>query len=73
MTPFEREILTHHYVSPEPFPRQTPLYWDIVDRMVGAGLLRRHLGDVSAVEEPLRVYMDALEAVPLPVQVWVIQ
>jgi hypothetical protein len=79
-TPFEREILTHHYTSPAPFPRPTDLYWATVNRFCDLGLLRRShpypsTDDPSVVlpvDEPMRLYMDALAAVPLPVKKWAI-
>lgn len=75
-TPFEREILTHHYTSSAPFPRPTPLYWATVNDFCDKGLLGRvssndgEIDRVVPIEEPMRLYMDALAAVPLPVRVW---
>jgi hypothetical protein len=77
-TSFEREILTHYYVygNSEAWPekQRTPFYHVAVKRFLKAGLLRWDAGnDVVAGNSPaLRVYMDALAAVPLPVQTWAI-
>lgn len=73
-TPFEREILTYFHTGgghAGQFPRPTPLYWYTVERFVDMGILTRNdIGDIVPNEEPMRMYMDALAAVPLPVQVW---
>jgi hypothetical protein len=71
-TPYEREILTHHYTSWSPFPRDTELYREYVEKFARMGLLRVDGGKVEANKEALRTYMDALAAVPLPVQKWVV-
>lgn len=84
-TPYEREILTHYWVSPEPWKNGSENWRDldgkIIDKFVRLGLLRQvqhqEIGSVLVSkivknEEALRVYMDALAAVPLPVQRWVI-
>lgn len=72
-SPFEREILTHHFTSAAPFPRHTELYEVIVNRFVAAGLLKWNA--MTGIPEPepipLRMYMQALGAVPLPVKRWV--
>jgi len=70
-TAYMREILTHHYMGPDPFPRPTDLYWGYVKTFVALGLLRMEGDAVKGNDEPLRVYMGALGAVPLPVQRWV--
>lgn len=73
-TPYEREVLTHHYTCSEPFPCQTILYSQTVERFVELGLLVRAEG----VDRPLancdamEPYMAALAAVPLPVQRWIV-
>jgi hypothetical protein len=76
-TPFEREILTHHYTSGAPFPRPTELYWATVNKFCDMGLLRRvpsftdHPDGVLPQCVPLEMYMQALAAVPLPERGWV--
>lgn len=72
-TPFEREILTHHYVSPAPFDRQSEVYWQTVDGFVTCGLLFRDGDTVSANQIALKVYMDALGDVPLPTRTWIVR
>lgn len=74
-TPFEREVLTHHFCSTASFPRQTKLYYETVDKFVAMGLLewvaREESGSVRIrATEGARIYMVALAAVPLPVRVW---
>lgn len=77
-TPLEREVLTHYYVSPEPWPRLNIHNRDLIDRFVKAGLLRLTMEPnaygsyVEGVREALEPYMEALAAVPLPVQRWVV-
>lgn len=80
-TPLDREILTHYWVSPEPFLKGsenwTQTHHDIVNKFLGLGLLR-HEDDgtgfhrIRANPEALKPYMDALAAVPLPVKKWLI-
>lgn len=71
-TPLEREILTHYWVSMHEFPRRTPLIEVIEEGFIKLGLLRRHpvSNKIEGVDAALRVYVDALAAVPLPVQIW---
>lgn len=71
-TPLEREILTHYWVSTGEFPRRGHLTQEIEERFIRRGLLRRHplSKKVESVEAAMRVYMEALAAVPLPVQSW---
>ena len=71
----EREILTHYYVSPTQW-KPGQLVWpklvmDIHYMFTRAGLLRINVstGEFEGNEEALRVYMDALSAIPLPVNV----
>jgi hypothetical protein len=76
-TPFERDILTHHWVSPAPFPREAaPLYAQLVEVFIKRGLLRRlpepnsYGCMVDGQTEAMLVYQAALMAVPYPVQEW---
>jgi hypothetical protein len=39
MTPFELEILMHHYVSPAEFPRPSDSYEDIITDFITAGVM----------------------------------
>jgi len=77
-TPCDREILTHYYVCPLPFPRETDDLAERVAEFVRLGLLRVRSepnvygSNIEANHDALRVYMDALGKVPLPVQQWVI-
>ncbi len=75
-TPLEREILTHYYVMAEPYQggseNWNPCVSGIVNVFIRMGLLIRCDGRLRANEPALRVYMDTLAAVPLPVQRWVI-
>ena len=77
-TPFEREILSHYYVSSAPFRNEGELAVTLVNKFVDLGLLRRldfpnaYGAKIAGNKEPLSVYMDALAAVPLPVQRWIV-
>lgn len=74
-TAFEREILTHHFVSDAPFPRDSDLYRRTAKHFAILGLLKLEGFDgekVSGNQNALRPYMEALAAVPLPVNQWVI-
>jgi hypothetical protein len=79
-TPIERAILTHYWVSPEPWKRGSE-YWtptdsEIVCKFVSLGLLVQTpcdgFGKIVANQDALRPYMEALAAVPLPTQKWVV-
>lgn len=71
-TPYEREILTHYYISLAPFPRaDAPLFKMTIDKFIKLGLLERDGDEIKGVEGALRIYMDALAAVPLPVHPWI--
>ncbi len=81
-TPLEREILTHYATSPGPYlggsGNWAEIHVKIVQRFIDLRLLISHQGadgrsHLRANEEALRVYMDALAAVPLPVQRWVVE
>lgn len=77
-TPYEREILTHYFVSQEPFRNEGALAVSLVSKFVDMGLLKRlyfqneYGAKIAGNSEALRVYMAALAAVPLPVQRWVV-
>jgi hypothetical protein len=69
---FERELLTWYYTRPGMFRRgdgrPSALVTEIETKYVKAGLLRYDIrnDEIIGVEEALKVYMDALAAVPLP-------
>jgi hypothetical protein len=70
-TPLEREILTHYYVRPGEFPRSSEFIEDLHRKFFKAGLLEvNNDGDYVGNREALEVYMEALDAVPLPVRTW---
>ena len=72
-TPLEREILTHYWTSPTPFPRcHVDAVREAIERFVRLGLLSYDApaNEYRGVKEALRPYMEALEAVPLPVLRW---
>jgi hypothetical protein len=70
MTPFEIEIILHHYGSRGPFPRMlAPLYEPTVAHLVDVGLLDRE--DFPAVTDQGRAYVAMLMATPLPTMKWV--
>ena len=74
-TPLEREILTHYWTSPAPFPRcHVDAVREAIERFVGLGLLSYDAtaNQYRGVKEALRPYMEALDAVPLPVQRWAV-
>lgn len=82
-TPLERAILTHYWVSPGPWKEGSdfwkPADCEAVDKFVELGLLKKVSNDMHpgttytmANDEALAPYMEALAAVPLPVQRWVI-
>lgn len=80
-SPLERAILAHYYCSPEPYMGGSE-NWSIpvnqaVDRFLEMGLLEAKAVAGGGVKifpnsAALQVYMEALSAVPLPVQRWVI-
>lgn len=72
-TPLEREILTHYWTSPAPFPRcHVDAVREAIERFVRLGLLSYDAAanEYRGIKEALRPYMEALDAVPLPVQRW---
>ena len=78
-TPLEREILTHYWTTQGPPFRGGPATWSdsvggVMDGLIALGVLVREAdGTVRGNEAALKVYMEALAAVPLPVQKWVIE
>ena len=81
-TPYEREILTHYYTRPGPWKEGSENWLELdiltIREFQLRGLLvseyveETGLNRIVANEAALRVYMDALSAVLLPVQQWVI-
>jgi hypothetical protein len=80
-TPLEREILTHYATTPGPYlggsENWAEVHAKIVQHFIELRLLISHQGadgrsHLRANEEALRAYMDALAAVPLPVQRWMV-
>lgn len=79
-TALEREILTWFWCHPDPYLGGSqfwrPIHAEAVQRFVKAGLLVDGMENGQPKVLPnrpaLRSYMDALDAVPLPVQRWVV-
>jgi hypothetical protein len=70
VTPFEIEIILHHYASRGAFPRMlAPLYEPTVAHLVDIGLLDRE--DFPAVTDKGRAYVSMLLATPLPTPAWI--
>jgi hypothetical protein len=78
-SPLEREILTHYHCSSEPYKCKSKVHEEAVEKFIRLGLLTRItvasgdgvvFGGILPNTEALRVYMAALDAVPLPVQRW---
>ena len=83
MSPYAIQILMHYRCSPRPWKDGSehwlPLDVELIETFVTFGLLIKipHPDIPGATkivknEEALRVYVDALEAVPLPVCRWVL-
>jgi hypothetical protein len=72
MTPLEIEILlNYHYRDDEPPNADSPAQKEALDNFVHAGILgRRDDGTHWANQRALKLYIDAICAVPLPVRVW---
>lgn len=76
MTPAEIEVALWYYYSPCPYPRQQPLYGEIVAKFIAAGLLvepgpiNEH-GSMYSGTPRLKAYCESLQAVPLPESQWV--
>jgi len=78
MSPLQVEILLHYWYCPDDFT----LIWEggaahkeFCEELVRLGILRRNGSGsnfYTANMEALKPYVDAVLAVPLPVQVWVI-
>jgi len=72
-SPLFIEVALHYYYSPHPWPEsemhdaQREVHLDLMT----AGLIVLQDGKYVGVEEPLRLYAEALGAVPLPVNKWV--
>lgn len=81
MTPFEIEILLYYYYSGEDdHPRKNaPIFNNTIQRFVNLGLILASPAqhpctyNYTGNKEALKAYVDALEAVPLPVQKWVVE
>lgn len=77
-SPLFIEIALHYHYSPEPWPAELMhgAQCDVHRELEKAGLIRqlpRPNGTTywAGVTEPLRLYAEALGAVPLPVHKWV--
>ena len=78
MTPFEIDILLHYATTrgDHPHMRNPPPIWrETIENFLAEGLLARggteEAGAAYVATDRLRAYSDALQRVPLPVQVWV--
>lgn len=82
MTPLYIEIALWYFCRADEFPRLgAPAVEDAIKDLLQRGLLLRLTDEASAIhdyqcryvrnEEPLRLYVEALCAVRLPVQRWV--
>lgn len=80
-TPLEREILTHYWSTPGPYlggsENWKATHGLLVQKFVDLGLLVRYDGEdgfphIRGNQDALRLYMEALSMVPLPVQRWII-
>lgn len=85
MSPYGIKILLHYYAIPEEHEdaqRTPPIWTSTIDDFLLEGLLRpsrpdeidpsRYATATFQITERGRAYCDALQRVPLPVQVWVI-
>jgi hypothetical protein len=79
-SPLERSILTHYWTTPSPWKNGSENWSDedrrIVDKLIVLRLLRHEEGEhghhhLVANDDAVRVYMDALAAVPYPILKWV--
>lgn len=81
MTPIEIEILLYYYYSTEDnfSKKNVPIFKETMDRFVKLGLILANpiqhpcCYAYSGNREALAAYVDALKAVPLPVQRWVVE
>ena len=72
MTPYEIRVMLHYYYSPEPYPEDSPILATTLQKFVGADLLHIEDNNALRVTDKGRVYCEALIAMPLPRQVWVV-
>jgi hypothetical protein len=76
MTPFEIGIALHYYSRTVDCDEAlVPIGPSTMKWFVDNGLLTEHFGDRVQHYHPtekLRTYCDALQKIPLPVQVWVL-
>lgn len=70
-SPLFIRVAMHYYYSPEPWPEPSPAANDIHTTLLLAGLLRLCEKGWESAGEPLKMYVEALGNVPLPVQRWV--
>lgn len=81
MTPFEIEILLYYYWSSvDEYPkRNAPIFKETIGRFINLGLIIATPSPhpccyvYSGNREALTAYVNALCAVPLPVQKWVVE
>lgn len=78
MTIYEIGILTHYYcrcIDHDDLQRNTPVWRPTIDSFIEQGLLVRAKGCDMAyhITERGRVYVKALQRVPLPVSSWTIR
>ncbi len=76
MTPLEIGILIHYYTNSGDYHDgdfHAPAVRDAIDRFYKCGLLKRRDAMVDSYEgtKGLKMYVEALEAVPLPELLWV--
>lgn len=81
MSPAEIKIALHYWVHPYDYDGiEAPNFvMEVCEKMVRAGLLRYDSPEVGVIgpkftrnEEAMKVYVEALCAIPWPVQVWVV-
>lgn len=73
MTPLDVEILMHFHCCPGQFPRTSGHIEERIEFFVRSGMLKRDTdGKVSGVVPALKVWVDAVCAIRLPVVQWVI-
>jgi hypothetical protein len=77
MTPYQIDVLVHYYARCEDHPdlaRNPPAWRIAVREFTEQGLMREGTDGMSySLTERGTAYVDALQRVPLPVQIWVIQ
>ena len=78
MSPLQVEILLHYWWSPSDFELHSEgsaAQKEFCEELVRLGILSRVTGGTNfytANKEALKPYVEAVLAVPLPVQVWVV-